>query len=219
MKTIVKTLKYYELLMTYNDTSVAKEYQLPANYHYEFYKPGAEKDWISIHISSGEFTSKKTALKYFHQYYNSFYSELNKRCIFIVNNQGEKIATATVSPLSEEVPYTATVDWLAIKKEYQGKGLAKPLISRTIKLANELGNKNLFLHTQTHTWLAAKLYLDLGFVPYEVTKDNIIGWQILKTLTNHPTLKELTALKETEIYDSEALLILTKLERLHKDFT
>lgn len=87
-----------------------------------------------------------------------------KECFFVVNDNGEKVATATISLLSKkEFGYEAVVDWFAIKTQYQGYHLSKPMINKFIKLANELGHKKLLLHTQTHTWLAAKLYLDLGF--------------------------------------------------------
>ena len=55
-----------------------------------------------------------------------------------------------------------------IKKEYQGKKLSKPLISKIINVAHDLGHEKIMLHTQTTTWLAAKLYLDAGFKPLNV---------------------------------------------------
>ena len=84
MKTIDNTIKYYELLMNYDDTSRYINYNLPEGYHFEFYKQGDEKEWINIHISSGEFTSFERGLQYFHDFYDSFLTELNNRCFFIV---------------------------------------------------------------------------------------------------------------------------------------
>ena len=57
MKNLDNTIKYYELLMKYDDTSKFKKYELPEGFHYEFYKPGDEEEWVMIHIESGEFTS------------------------------------------------------------------------------------------------------------------------------------------------------------------
>ena len=200
MNSMEKTIEYYELLMTYNDTAKYIEYDLPKGYHIEFYKPGDEEAWVNIHMKSGEFTSKEKGLKHFHDFFDPFIEELGKRCFFIVTDNGEKIATATISKLIEkEDGYDAAVDWVAITKEYQGKKLAKPLISYFIKLANELGHDRLMLHTQTTTWLAAKLYLDLGFTPYKID-ENIKGWQILKTITNHEVLNEIDTIPKEEIY-------------------
>lgn len=201
MKTLDNTIKYYELLMCYNDTSKYIKYELPEGYHYEYYKFGDEEDWINIHISSGEFTSHEKGLKYFHDFYDYFIDDLDKRCIFIVDNStNEKVGTVTVSLLKDsEYGYNAAVDWLAIKKEYQGKHLAKPLISKTIELANTLGHNNIILHTQTTTWLAAKLYLDYGFEI--LNREEVVGWNILKTITNHPKLNMFETLSKEEIYD------------------
>lgn len=201
MKTLDNRIKYYELLMYYNDTSLFKEYELPEGFHYEFYKPGDEAEWVNIHIESGEFTSIERGLKYFHDFYDYFIDELGKRCVFIVNdNTNEKIATATVSLLEEkEFGYEAAIDWVAIKRKYQGMKLSKPLISKFMKIARDLGHQTVILHTQTTTWLAAKIYLDYGFEI--LNKDEVDGWNILKTLTNHEKLNNYQIISEEEIYD------------------
>ena len=43
-------------------------------------------------------------------------------------------------------------------------------------MAKELGYQKILLHTQTNTWLAAKIYLDCGFEPFNI-QDNK-GWDI-----------------------------------------
>lgn len=189
MKTLDNTIRYYELLMKYDDTSNYKEYDLPEGFHYEYFKPGDEEEWVNIHIESGEFTSYEKGLKHFHDFYDYFIDELPKRCIFIVDSKtNEKVATATISLLeTPEYGYRAAVDWVAIKRSYQGRKLAKPLITKFVEMANKLGHKEIILHTQTTTWLAAKLYLDYGFdILNEEEKE---GWSILKTITNHEKLE------------------------------
>lgn len=207
MKTLDNTIKYYELLMRYDDTSKFINFDLPKGYHYEFYIDGDEAAWVNIHISSGEFTSVEKGLNYFHDFYDSFIDELNKRCFFIVDDlNNEKVGTATVSLLQEEeYGCKATVDWLAIKKEYQGKKLSRPLISKVISLANDLGHNKLLLHTQTTTWLAAKLYLDYGFNPLNVNEE--MGWRILKTITNHDKLEKFKKVNYEDIYDKRNIKI------------
>ncbi len=212
MKTLDNTIKYYELLMKYNNTSEYKQYELPDGFHYEFYKPGDEEDWVNIHIESGEFTSYEKGLKHFHDFYDYFIDELPKRCVFIVDdNTNEKVATATISLLeTPEYGYRAAVDWVAIKKSYQGRKLAKPLITKFLEIANNLGHKEIILHTQTTTWLAAKLYLDYGFDI--LNEDEIEGWSILKTITNHDKLKDY---KPSEnIYDQRNIEIEKQLKEI-----
>ena len=216
MKTLDNTIKYYELLMKYDDTSNYKKYELPEGFHYDFYKPGDEEEWCKIHIESGEFTSIEKGLKHFHDFYDYFINELPKRCVFIVDsNTNEKVGTATISLLEEkEYGYEAAVDWVAIKRSYQGRKLAKPLISKFMEIANNLSHKQLILHTQTTTWLAAKLYLDYGFEI--LNKEDIEGWSILKALTNHEKLNDYKIATEEEIYDKRNIEIERQLKEMYK---
>ena len=220
LKPIDNTIKYHELLMKYEDTSVVERHELPDGFKFEFYKSGDELEWVNIHIESGEFTAVEEGLKYFHEFYNSFIGELDKRCIFIVaKDTGEKIGTATISLLRRpELNFVASVDWVAIKKRYQGRHLAKPLVTKFIEIANELGHENLMLHTQTTTWLAAQIYLDMGFEP--VNTEEKYGWRILKTITDHEKLVSLKPLENEEILDKRNIQIEQKLSELYgtKDF-
>lgn len=45
--------------------------------------------------------------------------------------------------------------------------------------------------TQTNTWLACKVCLDLGFRPLPLNAlRSREGWRIVKTITHHPALAE-----------------------------
>ena len=200
--------------MIYDDTSKYMKYELPNGFHFEFYKDGDIEDWINIHISSREFTSIEEGYEVFHSFFDSFINELDKRCVFIVENKtSKKVGTATVSLLkNQEYCYDAAIDWLAIKMDYQGKHLAKPLITKMIEISNNLGHKKIILHTQTTTPLAAYLYLDYGFEIFN--KDDKKAWSILKTITNHSKLKKFDTLDINEIYDKRNIEIENKLEKI-----
>ena len=213
---IDKTLYYHELLLTYDNTSKYEDYKLPSNFSYTFYEDGDVKDWIDIHISSKEFSNYEKALQYFHDFFDYFKDELNRRCIFIKDNiTGLKVATATVSKLKkDEYGYEAAIDFVAVRKEYQGRHLSKPLISRIIKLSKDLGYDKVILHTQTHTWLAVKIYLDMGFNPFMMEK-NYTGWQIIKTITQHQKLSFLNNLSYDKLYSKTAKKIYNKLKQIY----
>ena len=188
---------------------------LPKGFNYTFWNgDNCVNDWVRIHMETGEFNNINEARKTFHLFYDSFYNELNKRCFFI-EYKGEKIATATISP-SNEYGYSCIIDWLAIKKEYQGHKLSKPLIYKCLEVAKELGNNKILLHTQTHTWLAAKLYLDIGFNPF-YTNDTK-GWRILKTITNHDKLNKIKYIDEKQMYDLLTINVIETLDKIHKDY-
>ena len=63
-----------------------------------------------------------------------------------------------------------------------------------------LGHKKTLLHTQTHTWLAVKVYLDMGFEPYKM-EESYLGWQIMKKLTNHEKLKNVAEIEQKDMYN------------------
>jgi ribosomal protein S18 acetylase RimI-like enzyme len=201
MNAIDRTLKYVDLYLV-KDLNDIPCYQLPEGYSFVLFKDGDEKDWVEIEMSSGEFISFEEGMKAFQHYYGEHYEELKKLCIFVENNKGEKVATSTAFYLENPISdITGNVHWVSVKSEYQGKKLSKPLIVETLKLLKKLGHKKTLLHTQTHTWLAVKIYLDVGFEPYKL-EDNYLGWQIIKKVTNHTKLSNINEIEYTDIYNS-----------------
>lgn len=217
MKALESRLEYYELLMTMDSLDNIKEYELPEGYSYSFWHDDLES-WLDIHIRSGEFPDRDDAMSTFQDFYSPFINEVEKRCFFIVENStGRRVATATISPANDR-GYPCVVDWLAIDKGFWGERLSRPLISRTLGLAKALGYSRILLHTQTHTWLAAKLYLDFGFKP--LIEGEIKGWQILKTITNHPALDGIVgSIPDEEMYFADAINIVENLDKMHTDYT
>ena len=111
--------------------------------------------------------------------------------VFIENPQGEKIATATAYYDIRGIDQSGYgwLHWVAVHREYQGKGLSKPLIAHVLSLMRSLGYTHAKIPTQTTTWLACKIYLDFGFRPVpENAVNSKNGWRIIKTLTNHQAL-------------------------------
>ncbi|MBQ8596156.1 MAG: GNAT family N-acetyltransferase [Lachnospiraceae bacterium] len=90
--------------------------------------------------------------------------------------------------------------WVAVRREYQGRGLAKPLISYVLSVMKDLGYTHAKIPTQTTTWVACKVYLDFGFAP---VKENAVnsrdGWRIIKTLTNHNALSDFQTIRHDEM--------------------
>lgn len=200
MESINRTLKYVDLLLVrgLDDIPVMS---LPEGFRFVLFQDGDEKNWVDIEVSSGEFLSFDEGIEAFNYYYGHCYEELKKRCIFIENNEGEKVATATAFYADYPIgDITGYVHWVSVKKEYQGKGLSKPLVSMALLKMKELGHKGTFLHTQTHTWLAVKVYLDMGFVPI-LNENDYLGWQIIKNLTNHKTLDNVVSIPNDKMYE------------------
>ena len=115
---------------------------------------------------------------------------------------GEKVATATAFYDIRGIDQSADgwLHWVAVRKEDQGKGLSKPLISHVIQIMKALSQTHCKIPTQTTTWVAVKVYLDLGFRPIEKNLVNSRdGWRIIKRLTDHPALAMLDAASDEEV--------------------
>ena len=196
-----KRIKYYELLLEKQDLDDILSYKLLEEYRFVFYQCGDRDIWIDIEMSAKEFQSYEEGLKAWNKYYAGKDDELVKRMVFIENKAGEKVATATAfyDIYGRDKSGAGWLHWVVVRREYQGKGLSKPLISHVLSVMKNLGYMGAKVPTQTTTWLACKIYLDFGFVP---VKENAInskdGWRIIKTLTGHDALEafEMISLEE-----------------------
>jgi len=185
-------LKYYHIVMEMDDSVPVETYDLPEGYSFVTYEDGDREDWISIEWSAKEFTCYADGINAWNRYYAKYEHLLPGRMFFVVAPNGEKVATATAffDPNSPD-DGKAWLHWVAVRRDYQGKGLARPIISKALSRLRELGHGKLFVSTQTTTWLACKLYMDFGFRPEaENVRESEFGYRMLKTLTNHPALRD-----------------------------
>lgn len=197
-----RRIRYFSLMLESYDVSNVTQYPLPAGYHFTYYRPGDRDDWIEIEKSAKEFTSWEQGLSAWNTYYEGHDEELINRLFFIETDSGEKVATATAyyDVLGKDTTGSGWLHWVAVKREYQGRGLARPLISRTLRRLAELEYKRIVISTQTVTWVACKLYMDFGFKPTrESSSESLCGWRIMKALTNHPCLKDYEPASKAEV--------------------
>ena len=169
------------------------EYPLPAGYHFENYVSGDRETWIGIEKSAKEFSTREEGEQAWQRYYGGQENELEHRMFFAANADGRKIATATAyyDIANTDDGVNGWLHWVAVSREEQGRHLAKPLITHVLGYMRSLGYRRAVIPTQTTTWLACKVYLDLGFRPVpENAETSRKGWEIVKALTHHPALDE-----------------------------
>lgn len=196
-------IRYIDLLLERVNLENIPEYELPEGYRFVLYQPGDRDAWIAIEQSAKELADYEHGVRTWQRYYGNVEDTLHNRMIFIENAQGEKVATATAYyDLNGDLsPQRGQVHWVAVRRDHQGKGLSKPLISQVLKVMKQRGHTEAMLHTQTTTWVAVKLYLNFGFRPIkENAEKNRDGWRIIKALTNHPALEAFDAADEDEIF-------------------
>ncbi len=201
-------IKFYELLLE-GDLDRLPCFTLPQGYKFVFYKQGDRDIWIDIEKSAKEFASYAQGLKAWHRYYGDNEKSLLERMVFVENENGEKVATATAyyDITNRDKSGDGWLHWVAVRREYQGKGLSKPLISYVLGVMRGLGYTHVKIPTQTTTWLACKIYLDLGFVPLPQNAVNSRkGWEIMKALTNHVALDYFGSAAVDDIFTEEHIL-------------
>ena len=199
-------IKYYELLLKRENLENLPKYELPEGYQFAFYEKGDRDTWIAIEQSAKEFETYEQGLVSWNRYYEGKDDELVERMVFIANEAGEKVATATAfyDIYGRDKSGAGWLHWVAIRREYQGKGLSKPLISYVLGVMCSLGYTHAKIPTQTNTWLACKIYLDFGFTPIpENAVHSREGWRIVKTLTGHQALEDFEPVTEAEMVQGE----------------
>ena len=162
---IDKSVRYEPITMRRDPGTPPPDFELPAGYGFVYYKPGDEIDWARIEASVDEFDCEADALNYFQRDFVPYGPELSRRCIFAEDRAtGEKIATAMAWWGYTGVRRDPMMHWVAVKPERQGLGVGKALISRVTKLMIEIeGDRVFYLHTQTWSHKAVRLYLRAGF--------------------------------------------------------
>jgi GNAT superfamily N-acetyltransferase len=194
-------IRYYELMLE-GDITGMPEIPLPAGYRFALYQPGDRDAWIAIEISARELTGHAQGADVWEKYYGGKDEELKRRMVFILNEQGEKVATATAfyDIYGRDQSGAGWLHWVAVRREDQGKGLSKPLITRVLSIMRSLGQTRAKIPTQTTTWLACRVYLDLGFRPIPKNLErNRDGWRIIRRLTDHPALADLPPAEDAEV--------------------
>lgn len=195
-------IKYYELMLERKNLEDIPTFPLPDGYRFVLYKSGDRDAWIDIEKSAKEFRTYEDGLKSWNEYFGGKDGELVRRMVFIETDGGEKVATATAyyDIYGRDKSGAGWLHWVSVRREFQGKGLSKPLISHTLEVMRSHGYSHAKIPTQTTSWVACKVYLDFGFTPIPRNAErNRDGWRIVKALTNHPALAEFTPADPKEI--------------------
>lgn len=166
-----KTLPLRKILMKRPKGTEWKEYKLPEGYEIRLYQKGNERDWCEIETAVGEFDDIESALKYYEKEFMPYAEELKRRQMFIQAPNKQLIATVTAWWRHTGERRDPILHWVAVRPEFQGKGLGKALASAGVKRILELeGDTDIYLRTQTWSYKAVNIYLDAGFKLLEATE-------------------------------------------------
>ncbi|HAT4220674.1 TPA: GNAT family N-acetyltransferase [Clostridium perfringens] len=185
-----KSIEFFKIILKREKGKELKDETLPEDFRFVKFKKGDEKAWAEIEKSVLEFENVKDGEEYFKNKYLPHIDELERRTIFIENNNGEKIATFTAWWRYTGERRHPFMEWVAVKPEYQGKGLGKALISEGVKLMIAIeGDCDMYIPTQTWSYKAIRLYRWAGFefeteekFPGGIKNETLEGIKVIKNL-------------------------------------
>ena len=164
-----KSIEYKRIVMEMNakQLSATPEAVLPTGFTFRLHN-GSEEDilhWSRIETAVQEFDSQEEAREYFMTEFYPHIDEVQKRCVFILNEDGLPIATASGwFSYDEDGGILNRLHWVAVAPCYQGLGLGKAISTKAINICAKLTpGKKMWLNTQTHSHRAVLMYHKLGF--------------------------------------------------------
>ncbi len=173
-------------------------YALPDGYHIRTFSRGEEGVWADIEVAVSGFESREQALARFDGEFGSHLDEMEDRCFFLIHDEtGWIIGTTTAwyDPDFQGENY-GRIHWVAITPEFQGKKLAKPMLSAAMaRLAQS--HARAYLKTHTICSRAINIYLDFGFVPFVDSPQGAQAWRMLAQEIRHPVVERF--LKESRM--------------------
>ncbi|MEM7028856.1 MAG: GNAT family N-acetyltransferase [Chloroflexota bacterium] len=168
-------------------------YSVPSPYVLRWYQPGDEIHWLDIQVQSNDF-AMNLSLERYRKSFGQDVSVLAERQAFLCDQTGYPIGTASAW-FDDDYAGQAfgQVHWVAIRPNWQGKGLGNALLSTICHRLRDLGHGQTYLHTSTARTPAIKLYLKFGFVP-EIRGDGQAdreAWALVKQAMSHSALAAL----------------------------
>ena len=140
------------------------QFDLPESFSIRNYHKGDEENWFKIYKAADHYNKIYSSM--FKEYFGADEEKLARRQFYVCNFKGEAIATATAwynkDYYGEKI---GRIHWVAVHPDYQGKGLAKPLLSTVMNRLKDLGHKQCYLRTLNIRTPAIKLYLSYGLKP------------------------------------------------------
>ena len=172
------SLKKVEMFRS--DLDNIPEYDFPSEFYVELFKPGYEKTWIEIQAEADK--HNVFDMDRFRNAFINDYESLAKRQYYMFTRQSQPIGTATAWYANNEPNGNCgLVHWVGILPEFQGRGLAKPLLTLVLTRLKQLGHRSASLKTATIRLPAINLYLQFGFVPVVNRSEEKRYWQEVKS--------------------------------------
>ena len=165
--------------MVRGDLEGLPRHTVPAGYGIRPYARGDELAWVRIQSAADAYNVIVADL--FRAQFGDDTVELGRRLFMLEDPAGTAIGTAAAwFGGGRRGAAVGRVHWVAIHPAHQGRGLAKPLLSRVCLTLRTLGHESAYLTTSTARVPAIALYLSFGFVPEIAGPQDAAAWATLQ---------------------------------------
>ena len=168
-----------EVSMTRATLDDLPTYMLPDGYALRMYQAGDEQAWVDIHVEADRWN--RVTLATFWKEFGVDSVPLAARQFYLCNAEGTPIGTAS-SWFNEDYHGAAwgRIHWVALRPQYHGRGLAKPLLAAACWRMRELGYDKACLGTSTARIPAINLYRSFGFEPEIRSPEDEAAWSLVR---------------------------------------
>ena len=167
------------LTLVHPDLSRRPAYACPHGYRVRSFTDGDEDAWVRIEVLAGAFPDETKARRQFATEFAPVRERLPGRMLFLEHVDAGAIGTTTAWEGEFAGELRGRIHWVGIVPEYQGRGLAKPLLSAAMdRLAADYARG--YVTTETISYRGINLYLGFGFVPWVESDLDREGWAIVE---------------------------------------
>lgn len=151
-------------------------------------RPARREEWdtwltFPFDTRSGKETYRPFMVDYFNRVYRPKEADFWRACQFLCDKTDTPVGTCF---LWRAYGTVVTLHWFKVKKEWEGKGLGRALLSAVLATA-KAEDGPIYLHTQPGSYRAIKLYTDFGF---SLLTDPVIGYRSNDLTEALPYLRE-----------------------------
>lgn len=169
---------YTGVVMVRENAENIPAFVLPEGYRFAPFTPADEEKWIRLQAEVTHVQSIEQGKKIFREEFLQApedipcedcpgYTDVVKRTVQVKDMQDNLAGVATLWIGDTFGEVWQRVHWVAVHPAHQGKGLAKCMVARMLRLYTELGCESpIYLTSQTKSYRAVRIYRQMGFVPY-----------------------------------------------------
>ncbi len=185
-----RSIPHIGVIMEKTDTSQYPKYPLPDGFLFSSYKAEVENQWAKLQYEVGHTDSLEEAEAVFQREFidntktdwfrkhtgevendrisrSPNHQALLEKMVFVLDKGGNMAGTGAVWDGDVFGEVYQRLHWIAVAPQYQGRGIAKAIVSKLLDIYNQLGFSGyIYLTSQTWSYRALNIYFKFGFRPY-----------------------------------------------------